>query len=436
MPASRPSTSPRARRGAAVLLAVLASTVLLAVAFGSPATAAPPPADTCTACGDDFEDAVAAAGGDVTVASSAMDVFLSANGSARVEVAVDVGPDDAAWVAANADAVVAELAAAGGGLAPVPGDASVRTADGVATVRYDASGFAHTSAGGVVVVDAFADGRATGWEVTGDALRLHAPESVVVTHGPATSPTTTWTAGDHVDDAYVAYAPNGGVGSTAATQVALVVETGPAFLQGAALVLAPVLAVLALLSRAVEVTVTRVGDWSARTLGGATAAASAFAIAGLLLSGVVSTYFFVAGTAPLFAALTGLVVGALAARGGFESERSLTAAAVGFPLALGALAAAVGAYAHPAVATWTVGRGLAAGLLAAQLGLFTVFGATRDREGASAWRRFGAVAAPVVGAVALLGPALAAFGWVVVLVFAAHPAYWLGASVGPGLRSV
>jgi len=383
-------------------------------------------------------DAAAAAGGDVTVASSAMDVFLSPNGSARVEVAVDVGPADAAWVAANADAVVAELAANGGTseLAPVPADATIRTADGVATVRYDAPDFAHTAAGGVVVVDAFADGRSTGWAVNGDRLRLHAPENYVGTHGPATTPTSAWALDENIDDAYLVYAPDGGLVSTVATQVALVVETGPAFLKGATLVLAPVFAVLALLSRAVDVTATRFGDRDARTLGTATAAVSALAAVALVASGFVSTYFFLRGAAPLVTALTGVVVGSLAAAGRLDSERSVVAAAVGIPLVLGALAAVFGAYAHPAVASWTVGRGLASGLLAAQLGVFVVLGATRDRAGTNAWLRYAAIAAPVVGVVALLGPALAVFGWAVVLLLAAHPAYWLGASVAPGLRSV
>jgi len=428
--ASRPSPgTPDSRRVAAVLLAALASTVLLTTALLPPAAAVPPPADTCGACGPHFEEAAAAAGGDVTVASSSMDVYVAANGSAHVEVAVAVGDEDADWVAANADAVVAELAAGSDGLAPVPPDASLRTADGVATVRYDAPEFAHTSAGGVVVVDAFDDGRTAGWEVNGDELRLHAPEDYVVSHGPATAPVTSWTTGDNVDSAFVVFAPGGGPVSDAATQFALVVETAPEFLRAAAILLAPVLAVLALLWRAVGVTATRFGDWDARTLGAVTAAASALAVVALAAFGVVSTYLFVEGAAPLLTAVTGLAVGSLAATGRLASGRSVVAAAVGLPLALGALAAAVGAYAHPAVANWTVGRGLASGLLAAQVGAFVVLGATRGRTESSAWRRYAAVAAPAVGVVALLGPTLALFGWLVVLLVAAHPAYWLGAAV-------
>jgi hypothetical protein len=419
---------------AAALL--LASAVVLMTAIAPPATAAPPPRDTCGACADDFEDAAAAAGGEVTVASSAMDVSVAGNGSARVEVAVDVGPDDADWVAANADAVVAELAADGGGLAPVPRDATVQTADGVATVRYDAPEFAHTSAGGVVVVDAFADGRTTGWRVTGDQLRLHAPQGYVVTHGPAATPTVAWTTGEAIDDAHLVYAPGDGATPTAATQFALAVETGPAFLRAAALALAPALVVLALVWRSVDATATRFGDWDARTLGTATAVTSALAAVALVAAGPVSTYVPLQGTAPLVTALTGVSVGSLAATGRLNTDRSVAAAAVGLPLVLGTIAAAVGAVRHPGVASWTVGRGLASGLLAAQLGAFVVLGATRDRTGSSAWRRYAAVAAPPIGVVALLGPAPVLYGWLLVVLLAAHPAYWLGASVAPRLRSV
>jgi hypothetical protein len=367
-----------------------------------------------------------------------MDVSLAANGSARVEVTVDVGERDAAWVAANADAVVAELAASArsSALAPVPANATIRASDGVAIVSYDAPEFAHTSAGGVVVVDAFASGRATGWTVTGDALRLHAPEDYAATHGPATAPVTTWTAGDDVEAVHVAFAPDDGLVSTAATQAALAVETGPAFLKLAALLLAPVLAVLALVWRSVDATATRFGGWDARTLGTATAAAGVLAAAALLAARSVSTSVSPQGTAPLVTALTAVSVGSLAATGRLDSERAVAAAAVGLPLALGALAAAVGASTHPDVASLTVGRGLASGLLAAQLGAFVVLGATRERADASAWLRYAAVAAPPVGVVALLGPTLVVLGWLAVLLVAAHPAYWLGASLGPGLRSV
>jgi hypothetical protein len=412
------------------------STVLLTAALASSAAAAPPPADVCGACGDGFEDAAAAAGGDVTVATSTMDVRVAADGSARVEVTLDAGEADADWVAANADAVIGELAASDDGVAPVPTDATAAADGSAVTVRYDAPDVAYTSVGGVVVVDAFADGRTTGWEVNAHELRLHAPADFAVTHGPAEAPVSSWSQNDHVDDAFVAYAPDAGLFATLATQYALVVETGPAFLEAAALVLTPLIALVALLDRSVDATATRFGDWNARTLGTATAAASALLLAALAVSGVVSTYFFVEGAAPLFTALTGLTVGGLAATGRLDSSRSLTAAAVGLPLVLGALAAVVGAYAQPAVASWTVGRGLASGLLAAQLGVFVVLGATRHRPGTNAWLRLGAVVAPAVGVVALIGPTPVLLGWAVVLVLAAHPAYWLGVSVGPGLRSV
>ncbi len=407
-----------------------------------PAAAAPPPTDACGACGTSFEDAAAAAGGDdVTVDASTMNVHVAANGSARVTVDLTVGSGDADWLAADADAVIAELAAgddpdATAGIAPVP-TAATLTADGdTVRIQYDAPGVAHTSPGGVVVVDAFADGRTTGWEVDADAVRLHAPTAHAVTHGPADAPVTTWTSGDHVDDVLVAYAADDGLLATAATQVALAVETGPAFLQYAAIVLAPTLAVLAgllwstrtLAARVPTVGTARTGTVVA-TAGGATAVA-------LVATGGVSTYLELPTTIALFVALTATVVGALAATERLQTARGLAAAAVGFPVALGALGAVAGALAHPEVASWTVGRAVTAGALAAQLGAFVVLGATRDRPSTGRWRRLATVLAPAVVVVATLGPTALLVAWLPVLVVLAHPAYWFGGTVAGGLRSV
>ena len=370
-----------------------------------------------------------------------MDVHVAANGSTRVSVDLTVGSRDADWVAANADAVLAELAAGDdsgptAGIAPVPAAATL-TADGDAVrIQYATPGVAHTSPGGVVVVDAFADGRSTGWEVDADALRLHAPADYVVTHGPADAPVTTWTSGDHVESVLVAYADDDGLVATAATQVALAVESGPEFLQYAAIVLAPTLVVLAGLLWSTRALVARLPTVSAVRASTVVAAAGGVAAGALVASGAVSTYFEFPIAAALFVALTALAVGALAACGRLRTVRGLTAAAVGTPVALGAFGAVAGALTHPAVALPTVRKAVISGSLVAQLGAFVVLGASHEVAQASRWQRLAAVLAPPLVVVAVVGPTVLLVAWLPLLVVFAHPAYWFGRTVAGGLRSV
>jgi len=423
-------------------LAVVALAVsALALGATAPAAAAPPPANVCGACGPAFEDAATAAGGSVTADASTMDVRVAADGSARVAVDVTVGSRDADWLAANADAVLAELAAGDDpsvtdGIAPVPADATLHASGDGVTIEYDAPGVAHASPGGVVVVGAFADGRPTGWEVNSDHFRLHAPENHVVTHGPADSPVTEWTSGDHVDDAVVAYASDAGVVSTLATQYALVVETGPEFLRYAAIMLAPTLVVLAGLLWSTRALVAPLPTVDSTRAGTVVAAAGGAVTVALVATGAVSTYFEFPIAAALFAALTAVAVGALAARGRLRTVRGLAAAAVGTPVALAAVGAVVGALTHQEVAVPTVRRAVLAGSLVAQVGAFVVVGASREVAPASRWRRLAAVLAPSVVLVAVVGPTLVLVAWLPLLVVSVYPAYWFGRTVAGGLRSV
>ena len=158
---------------------------------------------------------------------------------------------------------------------------------------------------------------------------------------------------------------------------------------------------------------------------------SAALLVGLVLSGQATTYFMLHGATPLFAALTGLVVGGLAVTDRVHDWRAFAAAAVGTPLLLGVVGAVVGANAHPEVALPTVGRALAAGLLAAQLWTFAVVGALD--AAVSDWVRLAAVVAPLVGVVALLGPGIllapVVLLWLVVLALFGLPAYLVGAAL-------
>ncbi|GAA0273301.1 hypothetical protein [Halobacterium noricense] len=421
-----------------VALPVVALVVVLALVAGGTA-ATPPPEDVCGACGESFESAADAAGEPVTVVESSLDVHVRANGSARVVVENELAGDGAARVANHSDAVVTALASEADGLAPVPEAATLSVDGSRVSITYTDPDFGHTSVGGVVLADALRD-TPTGWEVDTDTVRLHAPDGYTITAGASGDAVATWRAGDSVDDDFVAFAPDGGVVSTVATEVAIGVEVLPGLLANAALVLAVPVVVLAGLLRGFGALVDRVGtpDDTER-VGVAFAAAGTLVALVAFVGGTVNAYFPLVGTTALCTALTAVAVGALTASGRLDDTRVLTAAAVGTALALGVLGAVVGAYTHPEVASWTVGRALSAGLLAAHVWTFAVVGATRT-ERASEWGRIRtavvplvAVVAPLAGVVALLGPgALFWFllvAWVVLLAVFGLPAYWLGAAL-------
>lgn len=418
-------------------LSAVALVVVLALVAGG-AAAAPPPEDVCGACGESFESAVAEAGEPVTVVESSLDVHVRANGSARVVIENELAGDGAARVANRSDAVVAALASENGGLAPVPEDATLRVNGPHVRLSYTDPGFGHTSAGDVVLADAFRDAP-SGWAVNGDTFRLHAPDGYTITAGASGDAVAAWHAGDSIGDDFVAFAPDDGVVSTVATELAIGVEVVPGFLTNAALVLAVPVIVLAGLLRGFGAFVDRVGtpDDTER-VGVVLAVVGVLVAAVVFATGMASTYFVLVGATALFAALTAVAVGALAAGGRLDNASVLTAAAVGTPLALGVLGAVVGSRVHPEVAT--AGRALSAGLLAAHVWTFAVVGATRT-ERTSEWTDVAtavvplvAVVAPLAGVVALLGPgALFWFllaAWVVLLAVFGLPAYWLGAALG------
>jgi len=203
-------------RRSLALCSVLVVALLAAVA---PTTAAPPPEDVCGACGSQFESAVADAGGSVSVAESALDVQVFENGSARVVVTNRLAGSDGDWVADNSDAVVGALAGRGGGLAPVPADATIQVVDDRVTVTYRSNDVARTTVGGVVLVDAFRDTASSGWTVNADRFRLAAPPGHAVTAGPAATEDGVLTAerGASLPAAFVAFAPDDGAVSTVAT---------------------------------------------------------------------------------------------------------------------------------------------------------------------------------------------------------------------------
>lgn len=450
---ARPSLAPTA------LLTVFVTAAVFAPLAASPVAATPPPEDVCGACGTHFESAVEDAGGSVTVTESTLDVWVFDNGSAWVVAENQLAGGGADWVRDHRERVVSELAGGDDGLVPVPSDATINVVHDRVYVAHAAPGFAHTSVGGVVLVDAFRDTPSTGWEVNADTFRLYAPDNHEFTFGPGDAGEShapavedgvaEWEHEEHPDAAFVASAPDDGVVSTVATRLAIGIETGPRFVVNAALVLAvPVLALAGLL-RGFDALVSRVDSpgeasghrFSTTRLGTGVAVVSAAVVAGVAASGQATTYFMLPGTPLLFTALTGVAVGALAATKNLGGARTVGAVAVGTPLALGALAAIVGATAHPEIGTWTVVRALASGLLAAQVWVFAVLGVIRTRSGVGRWRRLALVAAPLVGVVALLGPSLilavAVAAWVVLLAVFALPAYWLGASLRhAGVRSV
>lgn len=419
-------------------LALPAAALVVALALATGATAAaPPPEDICGACGDGFESAAADANVSVAVAESSLDVHVRANGSARVVVENDFAGDGAARVANHSAAVLAALADNHDGIAPVPGNATLRATGSQVMISYTDTHFGHRSLGGVVLADAVRDAR-SGWAVDTDRVRLHAPDGYTITAGASGDAAATWERGDYLGSDFVAFAPDSDLVSTAATQLAIGVEVLPGFLGRSALVLAVPVVALAVLLRGFGAFVDRAGTpGNTERVGRALAAGGALVAAVAVATGLVTTYFELFGATVLFAAVTAVVVGALAATGRLD-VRVLTAAAVGTPLALGVVGAAVGAGVHPGIAAPTVGRALAAGLLAAHGWAFAVVGATRTERGgwtdvASAVAPFVAVVAPLAGIAALLGPTALlwalVFAWLPLLAVLGFPAYWLGAAL-------
>jgi len=412
------------------LLALSAVVVAALLASVAPTAAAPPPEDVCGTCESHFEAAIEDAGGpDVTVGKSRLDVHVRENGSARVIARNALDPADAAWVANNTGAVARALTETEAGLDESKHALSVRLVGDVAVVEYVDETFGHRTFGGVVVADAFTRAR-TGWEVNTGSLVVNAPSGYVVTSHDRGETTAVWD--DNVDADYVTFAPDTGLASTAATQLALAVETGPQFLANAALVLAvPVLALVGLLVGFDALGRRLTATSGSVHVGHVVVAASAAVLVALAASRRPTTYFMLWSTTALFAALTGVAVGVLSVTDRLHDWRTLAAVSAGFPLLLGALGAVVGANAHPEVALPTIGRALASGLLAAQVWTFAVAGALEDAV--SDWVRVAAVATPLAGVVAVLGPAAllapAVVGWLAVVALFGLPAYLLGAGV-------
>jgi len=417
-------------------LALPAAALVVALALATGATvAAPPPEDICGACGDGFESAAADANVSVAVVESSLDVHVRANGSARVVVENDLAGDGAARVANHSAAVLAALADNHDGIASVPENATLRADGSRVTISYTDANFGHRSLGGVVLADAVRDAR-SGWAVDTDRVRLYAPNGYTITAGATGDAAATWERGDHLGSDFVAFAPDSGLVSTAATQLAIGVEVLPGFLGQSALVLAVPVVALAVLLRGFGAFVDRAGTpGNTERVGRALAAGGALVAAVAVATGLVTTYFELFGATVLFTAVTAVVVGALAATERLDDVRVLTAATVGTPLALGVLGAVTGARLHPGIAAPTVGRALAAGLLAAHGWAFAVVGATRTERGgwtdvATAVAPFAAVVAPLAGIAALLGPTALlwalVFAWLPLLAVLGFPAYWLG----------
>lgn len=432
---------PSSRSASSTLVVVALSTFLVAVAMlgpvaVSPAAGAPPPEDVCGACETHFETAVEDVGRTVTVDGSSFDVWVFENGSAWVVAENQLRADDAAWVDDHREEVVDSLAESDDGLAPVTSDATVRVVHDRVYVAYAVPNFAHTSVGNVVLVDAFRDTHSTGWEVNADTFRLYAPGDYVFTAGPDATEVNVWGADSDpsVDTTLVAFAPDDGVVSTLATQLAIGVEVGPPFAAAAALTLAVPFFVLAIVLALLSRLGTRVGENGDIHRGAILiAGASAVLAVAMTASGIASDYFMLPASVPLFVAATGVVVGGLAARGYLADHRRLAVVAIGTPLAFAALAAAIGALRHPELAARTAGRALASGLLAAQLWLFAPLGSADRAEDETRWWLRAAAFAPFVGFVLLLGPGVV-FGvflavWALALGVVAAPAYWIGSAL-------
>jgi len=216
-------------------------------------------------------------------------------------------------------------------------------------VTYRSNDVARTTVGGVVLVDAFRDTASSGWTVNADRFRLAAPPGHAVTAGPAATEDGVLTA------ERVRHSPPRSSRSrptTAPSRLSRHRSRSPSRrdhgFSRTRRSYSPCQS-----SRSPdscgESTRSQPG-WGpqdATSVGTAVALGSAALLVGLVLSGQATTYFMLHGATPLFAALTGLVVGGLAVTDRVHDWRAFAAAAVGTPLLLGVVGAVVGANAHP-----------------------------------------------------------------------------------------
>lgn len=219
----------------ALPLLVLALLVLPAAA------ASPQPTPVCGFCGAQFAGAAEDAGANVTVAESTVVVRVHENGSAIWTVRNRLSNGTGALRPAQLDAAASRLAGDHYGLPDRATFVSARM-DGETVVLVYRDPNAATRRAGILVVDYLRDGGYEPWyHVNAERFTIRGPGGTVVTNTPESGTVeernATWTGGtgsgyygsgtDLEGSPYVAFGPDGSLGTTLRTAAALGLSTLP-----------------------------------------------------------------------------------------------------------------------------------------------------------------------------------------------------------------
>ncbi|USZ69761.1 hypothetical protein NGM10_16830 (plasmid) [Halorussus salilacus] len=295
------------------LLAVL--TLLAAVALATAAVpASSPPEPLCSVCGADFERSGDERGVDAMVAQSTVEVAVGEDATARWTVRNRLANESAADRFREDPGLLDEVVAGAlehGNPHDGVSDVSSRVDDGTVVVAFEHESFAERVRGDALVVDYLhTHGGRESYVLDADRFAVVGPDGHVVVNDPAMGrvgdgrvtlvPDGEGYGSDHVDDTYVAFAPDDGLLATAAVRVAFAERALPVVLDNLAVLAPAALAVvvgLAGFRRARRVWWIRRRD--ATLASGAVLAVGALGVAHPVYAGAVP---LVSGTVPALSA--------------------------------------------------------------------------------------------------------------------------------------
>ncbi|AHG01192.1 hypothetical protein HALLA_19375 [Halostagnicola larsenii XH-48] len=219
------------------VLFVLAAVFVLVVAFVPAGSAAPPPEGVCGVCGDDFEWTADENGVNASVDESSLGIRVTADGDSQWRATATLNRTAATQFEENQTALertVTQTYSRSRILEGEPENLSATLEDRTLTVTFAVDDATHQYPGGVIVFDEFTQSPpTTDVYVNADTLTITGPSGTTVTHAPpggtSTENQATWTSDTDQQydgpelgrDATVAFAPDDGLVSKAATSGAL-----------------------------------------------------------------------------------------------------------------------------------------------------------------------------------------------------------------------
>jgi hypothetical protein len=224
-----------------LLLALLGS-----VALAGAATSAPPPERFCGLCTDDFGEIAAENDIDATVAESALDIRVFANGSTRWTERVALRSADGGAVEADRSRLDSVARSARGSrwvLVDDPGSLDVAFDGRNLTATYWVEGATTERVGGVVLFEGFHAAPYWNTMMVADRITVTGPAGTVVGNRvPGASiegRTVEWTRSGPSEETYVAFARSGGLLGAVVGSLAVGTAAGPSMVRDAVAVGTP-----------------------------------------------------------------------------------------------------------------------------------------------------------------------------------------------------